>query len=507
MLSTVGSTNDFITSVTTHPDYELMRLEMKKVRDCIEGEHRIKREGYEYLPHPSQVDKVSDFQVARYREYLAGAEFDPFPDSTRRALIGKMRIHEAQITLPDSVSYLLENADGDGTSLRAGMEYALNNILLMKFHVLVADYNGLGDVDLESVSLAEAQQANLRATIKQYARENMVNWHFDRVNGVMQLAWVMLLERGTEFNTESYTHDEIESYLILALDENGDYYQQKVVFGSKTGKLEGERNYVQVNGQPLKWIPIEFVADEELAPNTLPNALGFVHPICDMTLQKYRVSAVYKEVQRNIAPTIFTSGWKEGDVELFQRANGGRAYVATGAGMVNNMPDGVTVDVKSAAMEMSDFQWYLQEIDKRILSIGGASKREQVMTATEAEIYASEQNAMLTSIADNAEDAFKRIIAYCMMFEGVVAPDDVELVIDEIELALPRDFATPRLSVEEVGKLFEAYQLGFRTQAQVIKALAQGGWDYQDAEQTIDELEMSGFSTLPPVGGMATSQL
>lgn len=501
MLSTVGSTNDFITSVTTHPDYELMRLEMKKVRDCIEGEHRIKREGYEYLPHPSQVDKVSDFQVARYREYLAGAEFDPFPDSTRRALIGKMRIHDASIELPESVAYLEQDADGDGLSLRAAIEYALNNVLSMKFQALVIDYAGLGDIDLTSVSIADAQQANLRANIKQYARENVVNWHFDRVNGVMQLSWIMLLERGTQFNDESYTHDEIESYLILALDDNGEYYQQKVVFGSNTGKMEGERNYVTLNGQPLTWLPVVFIADEELPPNSIPNRLGFLHPICDLTLQKYRVSAVYKEVQRNIAPTIFTAGWKEGDIELFQRANGGRAYVATGAGMVNNMPDGVSVDVKSASMEMADFHWYLQEVDKRILSIGGASKREQVMTATEAEIYAGEQNAMLTSIADNAEDGFKRAIAYCMMFEGAVQPDDVEAILDEITVQLPRDFATPKLSVEEVGKLFEAYQLGLRTQEQIIKALAQGGWDYQDAELTIAELEVSSPAMLPSMGG------
>lgn len=488
-MATVNSNNNMLTQAQVHPDYAYMRPELKKVRDCVEGAYRIKFEGYNYLPHPSAVDDQSEFQKARYREFLEGAEFDNYPDRTRRAMIGKMRIHSATVEVPERISYLLNDADGDGLPLHDAIEYAANNILQMKYHALVVDYRGLGDADLQAVSIADARDANIRANIKQYARENIVNWHFDRVNGVMQLAWVMLLERGAEFNESSYTHEDIESYLILALDENGNYYQQKIVYGN--GKtVEGERNYVLVSGQPMKWLPIIFAADEQLPPNMLPNQLGFISSICDLTLHKYRVSAYYKETQRNLTPTVFTNGWQVGDLEMFKTLNG-RDYIATGGVAVNNMPDGVTVDIKSPAAEMTDFQWYFGKIDERILSAGGASKRDQVMTATEAEIYAAEQNAMLTSIADNLEKSFKKAITYCMMFEGLIAPEQVELETDEILINLPRDFATPKLSVEEVKALFEAYMQGIKTKEQVVTMLADGGWDYQSAQDTLNQLELS----------------
>jgi hypothetical protein len=114
----------------------------------------------------------------------------------------------------------------------------------MKWHLLVADYNGLSDVDLDSVSIADIELLAPRATIKQYARENVVNWHFDRVNGVMQLSWVQLLERGYKFDEESGEHEKLESYLILALDDNGDYYQQKVVYDEKGEKEKGDPSYL-----------------------------------------------------------------------------------------------------------------------------------------------------------------------------------------------------------------------------------------------------------------------
>jgi len=404
-------------------------------------------------------------------------------------MIGKMRIHDATLTVPEQVNYIVTDADGDGLPLLDAIEFAANNILQMKYHALVVDYQGLGDVDLKAVSIADAREANIRSSIKQYARENIVNWHFDRVNGAMQLAWIMLLERGSDFNEETYTHEDIESYLILALDEEGNYYQQKVVYASGK-KEEGERNYVTVNGQAMKWLPVIFAADEQIPPSMLPNQIGFIGAICDLTLQKYRVSAYYKETQRNLTPTVFTSGWQVGDLEQFKILNG-RDYIATGGVVVNNLPEGVTVDIKSPAAEMTDFQWYFGKADERILSMGGASKREQVMTATEAEIYAAEQNSMLTSIADNLEKSFKKAITYCMMFEGLIAPEQVELETEEIVIALPRDFASPKLDVEEVKALFEAYMQGLKTKEQVVTMLANGGWDYQTAEETLNQLELS----------------
>ena len=493
-------------AANTHPDYRRTINDMNTVRDCMEGSPTIKRYTYDYLPHPSQVDANDPEQKIRYAEYIHGAEFDSYPDDTRRTLIGKMRIHDTVTKFPDRIDYLYQDFDGDGMSINGAIEYSANNILQMKWHVLVSDYQGLSDVDLRSISIADLEQANARASVKQYTRENVVNWHFDRVNGAMQLRFIMLLERGYDFKYSSLEHTVIESYLILALDEEGNYYQQKVVY-KDTGFEEGERSYVTVNGQPMKWLPVVIVSDEELDQNKLPIGLGYLYPICELTLNRYRVSAVYKEAQRNLPPTIMTTGWKSGDMEIFKEANGGRSYIATGGRAVNNLPDEVQYGILSPNTSFEDFHWYFSNNEKQIKSMGGTARRESGnMTAKEADIDANNQNALLESLASSVEDGFRRAISYCAMFEGLWSPDEVEARLDEIQVDMPRDFATPKLSVDEVRTIMDMVMNGLRTREQAVKQLAAGGWDLQDAELTLIELDeaapMIGDNlTQPPAQG------
>jgi hypothetical protein len=221
--------------------------------------------------------------------------------------------------------------------------------------------------------------------------------------------------------------------------------------------------------------------------------MGILHPICDASLHRYRVSAVYKEVQRNLAPTTYTSGWKSGDNEVFKEANGGRSYIATGAGAVNNMPEGVTVDIHSASMEMEDFHWYFVENEKKIRSLGGsANEKASAMTATEAEISAADQNSLLETLANNLESGFKRAVSYCAMFEGLWKPDQVENNLDQISINLPRDFASPRLTVEEVRVLLEMRMQRVVSESELHRQLGNGGWLLEDAEAIIEELNGEG---------------
>lgn len=476
-------------SVETHPEYDEVAPELKKVRDCVEGAAKVKLAKYTYLPHPSQIDQKSKEQIARYNEYLAGAEYEGSPDSTRRSLIGKMRLGDAEVTVPTKLDYLVQDADGDGLSINGSIESAVSNIMQIKFHMLVADYQGLSDVDLTSLSLADVEQLNPRASIKQYSRENIVNWSFSRKNGVMQLSWVMLLEHGYDFDGDTMQHNAVQSYLILGLDENGDYYQQKIVYDDKDAEIKGEREYLTVGGKYLKWLPVVVVADEQIQASKLPKALGLLSPVCDAELHRYRVSAVYKEVQRNLAPTTYTSGWKSGDIEIFKEANGGRTYIATGAGAVNNMPEGVTTDVVSASMEMDDFHWYFAEAAKKIRMMGGNSDSVTDKTATEANITAQDQNALLNTIADNVEAGFARAISYCGMFEGLWLPDAVEDNLDQITVTLPRDFASPRLTVDELRVLIEMRMQRLVSKDEFYRQIKNGGWMIEEVEQIMLELD------------------
>lgn len=486
-------------SVTTHPDYEFAILPLKMVRDCVDGGYKIKRLAQEYLPHPSQVNPEDEAQQVRYQAYLRGAEFDEYTQKTLKSWLGKMRIKDATVEVPDRIEYLVRNADGDGTDIRASAELTASNIFQARYHVLVADYQGLSDVKLTEVSRADAAQLNPRATIKQYPRENLVNWHYRRINGVMQLAFVMLREIGSDFNIANYSHDPIESYLILALDDDGEYYQQKIVNGPD-GIIEGNPDYVTVNGQSLNWLPVEIVADDELPSGHLPTSMGMLYPIADLCISRYNRSAPYGEAMAYMVATSFTKGWQPGDLELFKELNG-RENILFGPGASNNLPENVSFEIQAVNTELGGFERYFDANEKKIRQMGGSVQDPSGgnATATEAQIDAVDINAMFQTLADSVERAYRRMISYCAMFEGVWSPADVEIKLDEVVFSLPRDFATPKLSVEEVRMMLDLYAEGIYTKKQLIELLQAGGWGDRDIDTWITELDEAS----PNISGMA----
>jgi hypothetical protein len=316
--------SDAIITAITHPDYDLVKNDLQAIRDCVDGSEQVKRKNYTYLPHPSQIDPTSTAQQVRYNCYLYGAEFDGFPDDTRREMLGKMKVNDSTLELPDKLDYLIDDSNGDGSSLSQAIEFAINNVIQTKWHILIADVKGAPE-STEGMSRADAAALNVRTTIKQYTRENVVNWNFARVNGVMQLSYIKLLELSDDFSAESGTHNKVENYLILALDAEGNYYQQTITANKGDGvESKSELNYPRVGGKLLGWLPIVVMADETLPENRLPIQLGYLNSICLASLHRYRVSADYKESQRNLAPTIMNSGWKQGDIDIFKEANNQR---------------------------------------------------------------------------------------------------------------------------------------------------------------------------------------
>jgi len=483
-------------TITTHPDYQHAIEPLRTVRDCVEGSPTIKRKAQAYLKPPSMVNPDSPEQLARYAKYLENAEFDGFADLTRRGWLGKSRPAQTTVDLPEVVAYLEQNADGDGTSLRSSISNAVSEVFQTKFTILVAEYQGLSNVDTKSLSIADARALAPRATIKLYTRESLVNWAFKRIDGKMQLAYMALKEETTTFNHDSMTHDlETEVYLILALDENGNYYQQKRVDG-----ILSERSPVLINGQPLKWLPVEILVDDEKPVGALPKAPGMLYPICEKSLAMYRNSAEWAESRRTLVATLMTMGWKDGDLELFKSVNGGRQQIQLGGLAANNLPEGVTYDILNSSQSMDAFTDYEDRALERLQQLGGAvkTKADSQRTATEAEMDAAELNASLETIASNTENAYRRLVAYCSMFEGAVQPDAVEDYLEKIVISLPRDFDSPKLTVEEVRVMLDMLDRGVMTRMQFVEAMSAGGWTEKDAEQIMAELdeESPAISTL-----------
>lgn len=486
-----------IPTITYHPDYTLMQEELDNVRTALLGSPFVKAKRELLLPHPSSIDTTSKEAVMRYNAYLAGAEFDEVPGQTLKTIMGRMNFPAMTVELPDRISYLEQNIDNDGTSLIGAVENAAANVAAVKWHCLVADYRGLSGLAIDEVSKADVAAMNPRATVKQYPRESVVWWNYERIDDAMQLTFIMLRETQLDFNQQTFVGTIIESFLILSLDEDGNYYQQKLVRNTAGAGYEmGERDYVLVGNQPLKWLPVEIVSDEELNPGVLPKNLGYLAPICDLTLHRYRVSAEYKEAMRMIAPTVNTSGWTQlgWDTE-FPKMNNNRGYIITGTGGINNLPEGVTMEVISASVELAGYERYFKDSESKLRALGAsfATEQSKEQTATEASIANSEQTARLVSMAYQLEAAFKRVILYAGAFEGLWGVDDIESNLDQIQLMLNKEFAEQKMSPADRDGVRNDYLSGLINKEEALKQLERGGILISDAETLINSDDGGGL--------------
>lgn len=493
----VQSSDDNTFSVTPHPEASFMRPHIDIVRACIKGQIFVKRMP-DLLPHPSQIDTASKEQQARYKVYLAGAEYDNFPLTTMLSMLGKMKIDDMNFDLPDKLKYLEEDADGDGISLKGLIDSCARNVLQAKWHILLADYQGMSDLELESTSMHDYEEVNPRASIKQYHRENVVDWHFKRCNGRMQLDYLILKEVGEEFAPSSVGRTQIDSYLLLGIDDIG-YYQAKVVNVVEGEYQTGEKNYVKVNDKPLQFIPAEIVCDEEFKSGSMPQELGYLSLLTDLAIARYRVSADYKEALAALKPTVNVFGINSSEWEQFKETNG-RDYIASGAYTPNIWSNAeAKMELLESSQSLEQFEKYFERNEKKVRALGGVFETDKtgMRTATEVINEAEGQSAILTPTVGSIEAGLRRMVLYCGMFEGVWQAENLEDNMDKFELYLPRDFAVRKLSVEEAKELREQYLAGLLPREELFKVLEIGGWTISSADELTKMGDLGGGMPKP----------
>lgn len=486
------------TNISNNPAYDFMIPHVLKVRDAVRGSVFVKAKRNIYLPHPSSVDITSTMQQERYAQYLAGAEFDEFASTTKRVMLGKAKLNDIQFEAPKGLDYLAQDVDKDGLSMKGLIESCFGDVLEVKWKLLLCDYKGMSELDTGETeySAQDIADANPRPTIKQYPRESVVDWDFARINGVMQLTYLVLREVGCEIDHETGGRTNVNSYLKLGLDETG-YYQQKKTDSSDGASSYGEKNYLTVNNMPLDFIPVSIACDEEFNGDNLPVELGFLAPIVDLALARYQVSAKYKEAMNAFIPSMHIMGVDQEVWDDFKEVNGGRDFVASGAFSPNiwgGDAGQVRVELLEAKGSLQQFTDYFEDNKNKVRAVGGVFKTDTSTQRTATEILeeASTATSVLLPIADNVESAVKLQVAYCAMFEGLVDKDSLHDYVNEIDLTLARDFAATKLTTEEVKVLIETYSAGLLPKDEFLKVFELGGWSVSSAEELLNNLE-TGF--------------
>jgi len=481
-----------IETITYNPAVEVMADQLQSVRTCLKGSYFVKLEGERFLPHPSSIDK----DTTRYASLLAGADFEGFTATTQTSLLSRMNIQDTEILLPKKLEYLRNDADGDGLSLKGMLTTTAKNILPAGWHVLLTDFKGLSDIKARDLSRADVKDMKPRATIKQYVREDVVDWDFARINGRMQLTFILLREVSSELDHETLERKKVTTYLKLAIDDTG-YYQQKYTeVDDATGIQKGNIHYIKINDIPLKFIPLEIVADSEIEGGEMPLDAGYLTSISDIALSMYNTSAKLKEVLATLVPALFVYGMDKQSLDEFNETNG-RKYIAMGAFTPNFMPRSkseMEVEILSAKDNTLAFERELESKAKSARAAGAVFSNDQSgqRTATQVIDEATTSSAILTPLSASEESAFERCIIYAGMFEGLYDPDNLQAAFGEVVVDMPSNFGASKITAAEAKEYREAQAMGAITIKTYLKAMKLGGWEIGDIEQELADIELQG---------------
>jgi hypothetical protein len=455
--------------------YNVAAAQVKQVRDTLNGEVVIRDpENIDtHLPDPFPHLTEDDDKTARLRRYRANAEFDEVVGNTGESLVGAMfRKRLTFEDIPAGLEYLVDDADGDG----AGLEETAKSIALEQFGFNfvagLAEFSDLASMDLDAKTLtrAKAREAGLRAFIKIYPREAVIDWNFRRINKTRQLDYIVLKEQDeTRDEGDNFAVTKRDSYLVLYLDGEGVYTQIRYTVNQKTGGSWSDPFQPQMRGAKMKYIPLEFAIASPSLREDLPKKLGYLSGIASKVLARFRASGDYKEcLWLNGAPMTSSSGWDTHAHEQYQKMTGLR-HVPSGPGAHFMRPAGIEYEIHAWNAGQSAYADYLSRNEREIRALGGVfdTTDGDPETAKAAAIKHAEKTGVLAAVADSTEKMLNKLIMYCGMFQGIQAPADV--------VKIPRDFIQSKITPQERNAILNERDAGLYDDEEALKQLKQGG--------------------------------
>jgi hypothetical protein len=236
-------------------DYEDNSYQWSVVRDCVEGEVAIKREGVKYLPMlPNQSE-------ADYAAYQARPKFFDGTSRTAEGLHGQIfakdPVQNGEIS--EAFKELLKNVDASGMEIDQFASNTTWDAMQAPWGGILVDHPPVP----EGVSKAES---HARAYLKWYEAEAVINWRYSIENGVSKLTLVVLREDMIEQNPDDEFEVVItEAYRVLSFDKDGYYIQRLFVKfeGAENAFAQSEPLYARIDGEKLREIPFFTCPGEE----------------------------------------------------------------------------------------------------------------------------------------------------------------------------------------------------------------------------------------------------
>lgn len=453
------------------------------IRDCLEGEQKIKDKGQLYLPYPStskpECDNVED---NRYKAYKDRAVFLNVTRRTLYELMAQVFIKEPVVDSVDNdlIKYMIENATGNGVSLNQCAKQSLNYALAYAYGGVFVDFPETKG----AVSLADFEKGGYRPTITPYSPFDIKNFRVEDVGAEERLTLVVLGENYFEVDADGFEVKERKQLRVLRL---ADGVYKQVIYRSSTddgfATVDDFKEYKTIiptdaNGQTLDYIPFFFIGMEN--NNPYPDN-PILYDLASLNIAHYRNSADYEN-------TMFIAG----QATLFVSGLNGNKSMTVGStetpaiklGSENaiNLNNGGTAGLLQAKAD-SGLAESMEKKEKQMSAFGAKflDSDNVAKTAYQVKVENPSQGSILANCADNVSDAYTKALKVAHKLCGL---DDSNVLFE-----LNTDFEYNRVGSDEQNFFINAWTQGAISFTEMRECLKRGGSATQDNEVAKKEID------------------
>ncbi|WP_205959293.1 DUF4055 domain-containing protein [Pantoea stewartii] len=437
------------------------------------------------MPDPTNDSEENN---ARYEALLKRAMFLNITGRTRQGLVGAVFRKTAEVDLPDSVKYLIENASGDGTSLEQLSKEAVGEDLDTGRGGFFVDYP-TSDAP-EGTRPTRAQTAGRFSHIHLYEALSIINWREDVIDGVRKLTLVVFAECYNKAKSDEFTFDVKKQYRALTL-EDGVYRHRLWHEDDKYESPQLDVYPTDFNGNRFDHIPFYFFGAES---NDARIDKAPLEDLAEVNVLHYGNSATVEESGFiSSQPTLFFTT----DIEQteFEEWNPGGIQIGSTRGYSLGRTG------QASMLQANESQLALklmQEKENQMLMIGARIVQQsgQNETAEAARIRYSSDNSVLGTIAGNVSEALKRAIVDAQLYMSGKA-DMANTVF-----WLNQEFFDASLTSQDVLALIQSWQQGIIAKSDVRTKFRQTGW--LEADRNDDDIDAERAEEPPLEGDTVT---
>jgi hypothetical protein len=450
----------------------------RRNRDAVAGQDAIKAGREIYLPKPNASD-TSAANEDRYQRYLERALWYAAPERTLNSLLGSVFRKGPQVQeVPPQIEYMLQNADGGGSSLIQVAKEIVGELLAVGRIGLLVDYPRA-----DQGATLEAT-AGLQAFVSLYPAESVINWRYETINGKKQLTMAVLTEV-VETSVTEFLHDPELRFRVLRL-RDGVYTHQ--IYNDVSGAITPEIAPRKADGATWDVIPFVIAGSTNNRPDV--DRAPLTH-LSNHAVAYWQTSADHRE-------NLYTHGQLTLGItsdmahDEWTKANPNGVVIGAPAGIFLGASGGFHT---ASAPESSSLSKALEDLRLEMAELGAQiiQRGSQAQTAEAARIDASAESSVLSNLVGNASEALEQALEWGCGFMG----GDPEAV----EYALSQEFFDDTIDAQSRLALMAEWQSGIIAKSDFRRALRK--IDVLDAERSDDDIDAEVATTAPSVTGEA----